>query len=121
MEHMVRNCNGVSEKADDMNSKPTETNGKINMNSMERIQSVPKDPQKSASSSLHFTLQGILSELKRKQENKLKMERQADIGEQWRNMAAMYDRILFIVFLFTILVITVWFLTLNPTVESQMQ
>ena len=70
---------------------------------------------------IDVTLQRLLTELEKNQKANIQIEKQADIGEQWRNVAAMYDRILFIVFLSVVLGITVWFLTLNPTPEPQKQ
>ena len=59
------------------------------------------------------TISEILDELltvRKKQEVESK---QNAIADQWRNIAAMYDRVLFVCFAICILVITLWFLTSN--------
>ena len=66
--------------------------------------------------SLEYLLYKLLKERKESKELEEKQEKTAQL---WRNMTAMYDRVLLTVFLLTILVITVWFLTLQPTEESQ--
>ena len=73
----------------------------------------------SASNMMMLTLKSMLTEMKRKREKKIQIQKQEDIAEQWKHVAAMYDRILFVVFICVILGITIWFLSLNPTVESQ--
>lgn len=57
------------------------------------------------------TINEILDELltiRKKQEQEA---RQAAIADQWKNIAAMYDRVLFVCFAVCIVGITIWFLT----------
>ena len=44
-----------------------------------------------------------------------------EIYEQWKHIAAMYDRVLFVFFVTTIFGISTWFLTLQPTEGDQKQ
>lgn len=69
-----------------------------------------------------------LTELKLKetleeiQEQKIKEElnrEQEIIVDQWRCVANMCDRALFLMFVLIVLCLTVWFLTLQPSDESQ--
>lgn len=73
----------------------------------------------SVNSATENALEKILLEMSSSQEKHKLAEKKEEIAEQWRHVAAMYDRILFVVFLLVIFGITAWFLTLHPTAESQ--
>lgn len=64
-------------------------------------------------------INGILNELKKLRQRKQAKQRQENIAEQWQKVAAMYDRILFVVFLMVVFAVSGWFLTTHPTEESQ--
>lgn len=54
--------------------------------------------------------------------NKLQLSAQQEMDEivkDWRLVAEVCDRILFFLFTGAVLVISIWFLTLNPSAESQ--
>ena len=73
----------------------------------------------SGDSAIMETLKCILEEMRLVRKRRKDMERQDIIADQWRRVAAMYDRILFIAFMISIIGITIWFLTLQPNADSQ--
>lgn len=72
-----------------------------------------------ADSAILAALKTISREMEDIRERKKVTEQKENITEQWKKIAAMYDRILFVAFLICILGITLWFLTLQPTADSQ--
>lgn len=63
---------------------------------------------------LDVTLTLILKELQQSSDRVLWNKRRHRITEQWQNVAAMYDRILLIMFMAGILGVSIWFITLSP-------
>jgi len=46
-------------------------------------------------------------------------EKHGIIIEQWRHVAAMYDRIMMVLFMFAVIGVSIWFVTLEPSKEQQ--
>ena len=62
---------------------------------------------------LMLALDRILDEVQIAGERSKEKEHQDAVADQWHMVAAVYDRILFVAFFIGILVITVWFLTIE--------
>lgn len=61
----------------------------------------------------------ILKEMNTLMEKTKEQSRVDDIVEQWRHVAAMYDRIMMVVFMLAVIGITLWFVNLSPSAEIQ--
>lgn len=59
-------------------------------------------------------LRDILKEMKQDSDRKKADLVQQGITEQWKHVAAMYDRVAMALFIFIVLGITIWFVTLTP-------
>jgi len=77
--------------------------------------------QRKTQVAIALTLNEILKEMRTVKTKRRASQHQEDIAEQWRHIAAMYDRILFVIFIIVILGITIWFVTLQPIADKQRQ
>lgn len=73
-----------------------------------------------AMTNVEITLGHILDELQMSSNKIREAKMQDDIAEQWRYVAAMYDRVLMVIFMLLIFSITLWFVTATPTSEEQL-
>lgn len=105
------------------NKQPIVDENNIETLNLDGATKIPRNPSISSlgsgDSAVMDTLKCILDEMRLVRTRRKAMERQEIIADQWRRIAAMYDRILFICFMISIIGITVWFLTLQPTADSQ--
>lgn len=72
-----------------------------------------------AMTNIESTLGHILDEFQTSSNKIREAKMQDDIAEQWRYIAAMYDRVLMVIFMLLIFSITLWFVTATPTSQDQ--